>query len=148
LILLLDVLEHIDKGFVTNLIQSYASPGTLFLITVPLYPFLYSEHDINLGHKRRHAYAELQRLMRNEGLHIVRSGYLFSSLLIIRLLQLLAGKVYSRLKPGRKGSSFADVTAWNHSPFMTKIVKGFLYLDVKYANRFPGLSGYVLASLP
>jgi hypothetical protein len=76
LILLLDVLEHIDKGFFRNLVQSYASPGTLFLITVALYPFLYSEHDINLGHRRRYMYTELQWPMRNEGLHIVRSAYL------------------------------------------------------------------------
>ena len=149
LILLLDVLEHIenDKGFLRDLVERFSFPDTVFLITVPLHSFLFSEHDIKLNHKRRYAYKELLLQIRGEGLHIIRSGNIFSSLLIFRIVQSIFGKVFSKkLLPGRKGSSFADVAAWNHSALVTAIVKTLLRFDAKYTNWFPGLSGYVLAN--
>lgn len=148
LILLLDILEHIDDdvGFLSNLVKRFSSSNTMFLITVPLHSSLFSEHDINLGHRRRYTYSELLSEIEEAGLNIINSGNLFSSLFIFRMLQIIVGKVFSKLRPGYKGSSFADVAAWNHSVLFTSVVKTLLRFDVKYANRFPGLSGYVLAS--
>jgi len=149
LILLLDVLEHIndDVGFLSSLVKRFSSSNTIFLIAVPLHPSLFSEHDINLGHRRRYDYTELLSRVKETGLNIINSGNLFSSLFIFRMLQVIIGKVFGKLRPGKKGASFADVSSWNHSVLLTTIVKTLLRLDVKYANRFPGLSGYVLASV-
>lgn len=148
LILLLDVLEHIedDREFLKNLIQRFSSPDTLFLITVPLHSFLFSEHDIKLAHKRRYNYNKLLLQIQKERLDIIRSGNLFSSLLLFRILQVICGKLLIKLRPGRKGASFTDVAAWNHSILLTAMVKWLLRFDIKYANRLPGLSGYVVAS--
>lgn len=117
------------------------------MITVPLHPFLFSEHDINLGHKRRYNYNEFLLRVKSRGLRIMDSGNIFSSLFIARMLQVILGKAFGRFRPGRKGGSLADVSSWNHSALFTAIVKAFLRLDAKYANRVPGLSAYVLASL-
>jgi len=148
LILLLDVLEHIDDdvGFLSSLVKRFSSSNTIFLIAVPLHPSLFSEHDINLGHRRRYTYSELLSRMEETGLNIINSGNLFSSLFIFRMLQVIFGKVFRKLRPGYKGSSFADVAAWNHSALLTTIVRTLLRFDVKIANKLPGLSGYVLAS--
>jgi len=148
LILLLDVLEHVedDMGFLQNLVNQYSSPETFFLITVPLHPFLFSEHDIYLRHKRRYSYSELLFKIQGAGLKIVDSGNLFSSLLIFRTLQIILGKFFAKLRPGRKGSTFADVANWNHSILLTRLAKIILRFDINYARRFPGLSGYALAS--
>lgn len=146
LILLLDVLEHIenDVEFLRNLTQRFSSFDTYFLITVPLHPFLFSEHDIRLGHKRRYTYKELSSLILDAGLREIHSGNLFSSLLIFRALQCIKNV----LCRSSKSSFFNDVAEWNHPAWVTAIVETLLRFDVKYANRFPGLSGYVLASLP
>ncbi|MEA3346540.1 MAG: methyltransferase domain-containing protein [Candidatus Auribacterota bacterium] len=149
LILLLDVLEHIedDKEFLKGLVEKFSLRGTVFLITVPLHSFLFSEHDIKLNHKRRYAYNELPRQVRSEGLNIIREGNIFSSLWIFRIVQLIFGKGFSKKPlPGRRGSSFTDVAVWDHSALFTAIVKLLLRFDVKYTNWFPGLSGYVLAN--
>ena len=147
LVLLLDVLEHIedDRGFLENLIKQYASLDTFFLITVPLHPFLFSEHDVNLGHKRRYTYSELMLQLQSAGLKIIDSGNMFSSLFIFRIMQLIFGKVYTKLRPGYRGSSFADVASWNHSDTLTNLTNWLLRVDIKYTNKLPGLSGYALA---
>src|SRR5208337_1627345 len=112
LVLLLDVLEHVedDKGFLKHIIKHYASPDTFILITVPLHPFLFSEHDVNLGHKRRYTCGELIQQLQGAGLEIIDSGNLFSSLFFFRTMQLIFGKVYTKLRPGYRGSLFADVS--------------------------------------
>lgn len=147
LVLLLDILEHIedDKGFLNYIIKHYASSDTFFLITVPLHPFLFSEHDVNLGHKRRYTYGELMLQLQSAGLKIIDSGNMFSSLFIFRIMQLIFGKVYTKLRPGYRGSSFADVSSWNHSDTLTNLTNWLLRVDIKYTNKLPGLSGYALA---
>jgi len=148
-ILLLDILEHVkdDQKFLKDIIHRFSYQETFFLITVPLHPFIFSNHDINLGHKRRYTYSELLAKAKSAGLRICYSRYLFSGLLLFRILQLFFGKFINVLKPGQKGTSFTDVATWKHSSLLTTIVNGLVRLDIKCASRLPGLSGYVLASL-
>lgn len=63
LFLLADVIEHVedDAGFLARLVRS-ASPGALFLITVPADPGLWSRHDETHLHFRRYERADLARL--------------------------------------------------------------------------------------
>lgn len=62
-LLLLDVLEHLDDdaAFLGRLAEFLPS-GRLLLLTVPAHPFLWSSHDVVLGHRRRYRADELQRL--------------------------------------------------------------------------------------
>src|SRR6185437_10984047 len=55
LYLIMDVLEHVehDEDFLASLI-AFSRPGSVFLITVPAWPFLWSEHDVVAGHFRRY----------------------------------------------------------------------------------------------
>jgi ubiquinone/menaquinone biosynthesis C-methylase UbiE len=53
LVLLLDVLEHVDDERVLSEVRRVLTPGGLCVISVPAHPFLWSERDVASGHLRR-----------------------------------------------------------------------------------------------
>ena len=59
----MDVLEHVedDFGMFSGLVAS-ASPGSLFLVTVPADPRLWSGHDESFGHYRRYERPRFEQL--------------------------------------------------------------------------------------
>ena len=147
LILLMDVIEHIedDKSFLKNLLQKeYIDDDSLFLITVPAYQSLFSEHDVFLKHFRRYSQKQLKETLQSTRFEIVDSGYFFTSLLAPRLLSLSKEKIF--------GSSKAEgLAAWKGSKKQSNIFKEILYLDFKTTNllhrlglKIPGLSSYAL----
>ena len=62
-VLLADVLEHVedDASFVEDIVASL-KPGGMLFITVPAHRFLWSHHDLVLGHLRRYSAGELRSL--------------------------------------------------------------------------------------
>lgn len=61
LIMLTDVLEHIDDDYeMFSELFAAAPPGCIFLITVPADESLWSEHDESFGHYRRYDLARLE----------------------------------------------------------------------------------------
>ena len=58
-----DVIEHIadDRGFLAALVEA-AHPGSLFLLTVPADPNLWSPHDVSHGHFRRYTLETFESL--------------------------------------------------------------------------------------
>ena len=78
LVLMMDVLEHVDDD--RGLLRHYATKvpsGAHFLVTVPAFRFLWSGHDVFLEHKRRYRLGEIEAAMRDAGLQIVRGAYYF-----------------------------------------------------------------------
>lgn len=71
-ILLADVLEHVedDRGFLRGIAETMR-PGATLLITVPAHRWLWSEHDVALGHFRRYRSRELRDLWSELPLHEV-----------------------------------------------------------------------------
>ena len=67
-VLLMDVLEHIDDdvGFLKNVINSVPT-GAWFVISVPAFQFLWSRHDEFLEHKRRYTIMTVEKLVKNSG---------------------------------------------------------------------------------
>ena len=81
LILMIDVLEHVDND--QTLLQSYierAPRSASVLISVPAFQFLWSGHDVFLEHRRRYTRAQVEALVRRAGLEVVRSRYFFAIL--------------------------------------------------------------------
>ncbi|MCK5855947.1 MAG: methyltransferase domain-containing protein [Bacteroidales bacterium] len=146
-VLLMDVIEHIenDKEFLSSLVnKDYINHDTLFLITVPAYQSLFSEHDVFLNHYRRYSRKQLVNTLNSSGFDIIESGNFFSSLLAPRLLNLGKEKIFG--KPKSQG-----LAAWQGSKKQSNILKEVLYLDFKTTNlmhrlglKIPGLSTYAL----
>lgn len=100
LIVLLDVLEHIEEDALTlQTLRSKLKPGGHLLITVPAYRWLWSGHDEINHHKRRYLLPELTAKLRQSGLQTVYSSYfntlLFPVVAAARLLQSCFGLLRS-----------------------------------------------------
>lgn len=152
LVLLMDVLEHIedDSGFLAGLLaRPYIGPQTRVLITVPAYQGLFCSHDAFLGHYRRYSNARLLGLVDSSGLRVLEIGYFFSSLLPLRMLQVLKERALG-MKPDRESSG---LTTWNGGTAQAAILQGALVLDWRVSRllhalgiRLAGLSNYAVCA--
>lgn len=81
LILIMDVLEHVD--FDVRLIRQYSEDmplGGKVLVTVPAFRFLWSGHDVFLGHRRRYTLPAIEKKIKMAGLSVLCSRYFFGAL--------------------------------------------------------------------
>jgi SAM-dependent methyltransferase len=78
---LFDVVEHIedDLGFLLG-INQVLIPGGVVYITVPAYNFLWSSEDDFAGHFRRYSQSSLLNVLRQAGLTLVLSAFIFAPL--------------------------------------------------------------------
>jgi SAM-dependent methyltransferase len=75
----LDVLEHIpDDVAAVREIARVLAPGGMLYVTVPAYRSLWSAHDVALMHQRRYVASEIQHLVTDAGLEMVRLTYTVS----------------------------------------------------------------------
>jgi len=147
LLLLLDVLEHIadDGTFLNETVRLNAAPGSFVLVTVPCWPYLFSAHDVHLRHMRRYRPAECRDLLTSSGLRILKEGGFYHSLLVFRVLAVLAERIGRWQKPPD------DLGQWNVGSFATCFVTGTLKVDNAFTDLFsrlglcvPGLSYWAL----
>ena len=76
LVILLDVLEHVDDHLlVLKSIDKILKPGGRVVITVPAFQFLWSEHDNRHHHKRRYTKRELTQTLLESGLKPMQVTY-------------------------------------------------------------------------
>lgn len=82
LILMMDVLEHVDDdvGLARSVIAA-AAAGTRVVVTVPAFQWMWSEHDVFLEHRRRYTLAGIQRVLAAAGLHMEGGRYLYGFVL-------------------------------------------------------------------
>ncbi|MBW5447522.1 methyltransferase domain-containing protein [Cohnella sp. CFH 77786] len=136
LIVLLDVLEHIDDDVgALRTLASKLKPGGSLLITVPAFSFLWSRHDESHHHKRRYRLRELTDKMRQCRLRPIHASYfntwLFPVIALVRILQ-------RRLGPTTKSD---DLTL--PSPVLNKLLAGILSSErhlLKFAKLPFGVS--------
>jgi SAM-dependent methyltransferase len=103
-VLLLDVLEHLDDeaGALATAGRALA-PGGLLVTTVPAYPWLWSGHDERLGHRRRYTAAALRRVLERAGFGVLHLTYfntlLFPMVVLARGWTRIAGHTGHDLHP-------------------------------------------------
>jgi SAM-dependent methyltransferase len=97
-----DVLEHVDDdvGFLRE-VRRVLQPGGWVLLSVPAYPFLWSEHDVSLHHKRRYVRATLALALRRGGLEIVRMTYGMTTMFPLIAGYRLLTKPFPKDRPAR-----------------------------------------------
>lgn len=80
LVLMMDVLEHVDDD--VGLLIEYMEKvpvGAKFLLSVPAFDFLWSNHDIFLDHRRRYSLNQVEGLCARAGLRVKKSCYFFGA---------------------------------------------------------------------
>ncbi|MBW6504430.1 class I SAM-dependent methyltransferase [bacterium] len=144
LVLLMDVLEHVqeDNKFLAEIVDGYLAKGGNLIITVPAFSFLYSRHDVYLAHFRRYDRKQLVRLVKDSNLICIRSGYLFLSLLPIRLAEVL----WERITDGERERS-RGVGGWSSGKLLTLAATAILRCENRLSMflnsigvRIPGLT--------
>jgi hypothetical protein len=153
LVLLLDVLEHIehDASFLRSLSDSpLIQRDTSFVITVPAMPVLYSSHDRCLGHYRRYTLSQIRRTCESAGLETLEAGYCYLLGFFVRGLRCLLERI-GLLSPLRATA----VTAWRAGPLWTRWCQRVLALDLSISRllarlriSLPGLSCYIVCRKP
>lgn len=149
LVLLMDVLEHVedDRGMLRGLASGpLGSAATRFLITVPAYNSLFCSHDRFLGHYRRYSFAEFNALLGAARLSPLSAGFLFTSLVPIRILQVIR----ERLVPPSKAPP-TGLASWRGSDAAARVMSAVLELDGRLSLallalgiRLPGLSNFAV----
>ncbi|MDI3399931.1 methyltransferase [Pseudomonas sp. V88_4] len=143
LVLLMDVLEHVDDDL--GLLKSYVDKvpsGSRFLMTVPAFQFMWSGHDDFLEHKRRYTLGQFEALAGNAGLTVERGAYYFAVVFPLALA--------SRLLPGGARGAAPRSQLKKHHPLVNMLLKTLCSLELPLMgiNRVGGLSVFVLARKP
>lgn len=148
LMLLMDVLEHVDDD--VGLLRSYvgdATSGTRVLITVPAFRFLWSGHDVFLGHRRRYTVAAIEDVARRAGLSVERGCYFFAAIFPIAA----ALRLPAAIRHAVTGAQPGPRSEMRRHGAVGNAVLGSLStaeLPVFRRNRLFGLTAFVLARVP
>ncbi|SHI69027.1 class I SAM-dependent methyltransferase [Desulfofundulus thermosubterraneus] len=121
LVLLLDVLEHLDDDRL-GLMEAgrVLRPGGMVLVSVPAHPWLYGSHDRALGHRRRYTPQSLFRTAGGAGLSVEFMSYtnffIFPAAALVRMKERSqsGGAVRGCLPPfwGKFIAGFYRVESW------------------------------------
>jgi SAM-dependent methyltransferase len=92
LINLFDVIEHVkEDGASLRALSALLNPGGRIVLTVPAFPFLWSQHYDDSHHQRRYRRRDLKDLSRKHGLSLDYASYfnfwLFPPVALIRLIR-------------------------------------------------------------
>jgi len=142
LVLLMDVLEHVDDD--VGLLKDYVnkvSDGTRFLISVPAFQFLWSGHDVFLEHKRRYRLNQLEEVVRRAGLKVQHSAYYYAAVLPLATVIRLAGNWVT------KGKTRSQSQLSSHHPLINWLLAAVSRAEMPLLkwNRLAGLTIFCIA---
>lgn len=140
-----DVLEHIEKDDrALKEVFRLLTPGGYFLATVPAYQFLWSEHDIALGHVRRYTASGFSEKIARSGLQTLKTSYLISFIFPAVVAYRMMRKVIH--PKSRKNTAYVGLPSTINNFFIF-----LLNIEARLLNyvRFPfGTSVICLAKKP
>lgn len=149
LVLLMDVLEHVedDLGLLRDLAgRPYFGDATRVLITVPSYTRLFCSHDRFLGHYRRYSTRTLETLIGAARLSPIEIGHLFTSLVPVRVLQVVRERFSRPVEEPPTG-----LATWQGSETLARLLAALLEWDgriglalLNTGIHLPGLSNFAI----
>ena len=144
-VLLMDVLEHVpdDIALLSDYVNKVKS-GTVFLISVPAFQFLWSNHDVFLEHKRRYTLGGISKVAVASGLSITSASYYFGTVFPIAATTRLGGKIF-------KTKRHMPVSQLKrHSAFVNNALKTLVSVELPFLhfNKVAGLTVFCLARKP
>jgi SAM-dependent methyltransferase len=144
----LDVLEHLDDDLgAAHELYRALRPGGRLLVTVPAYQWLWSSHDVALGHRRRYRQGDVRSLLESVGFEVELCSYVMTAVLppaiVVRLLERL---------PGRRPPAAQSESGYLPIPRMlNELLTRIVSFDGVLAGRVPlpfGLSVAAVARKP
>ena len=137
LVLMMDVLEHVDND--TDMLASYVerSPvGATFVISVPAFQFMWSGHDVFLDHRRRYSLAQLEVVVGQAGLEVVEGFYAFAPVFPVAALTRLLSR-----------SNTPQSQLKQHHPLVNTVLTLLCAMEwpLLKTNRLGGLSAFCVA---
>ena len=95
-VLLLDVIEHLDDDVAAlRRAREAVRPGGIVMVTVPAYAWLWSGHDVALGHRRRYTRRGVRAALEAAALRVEHLGHfntvLFPAIAGVRLAKRVVG---------------------------------------------------------
>lgn len=142
LVLMMDVLEHVqdDVALLNEYVQKVPY-GSRFLITVPAFSCLWSEHDEFLGHMRRYTLKQLETSVRDASLVVNHGAYYFGMVFPIAATLRLAQKIISDGNDPRSQLS-------RQHPVTNSILKTLCDLELHFMeyNKIAGLTAFCMAT--
>ena len=141
-LLLMDVLEHVgdDRALLADSVAKVPR-GARVVITVPAFRFLWSGHDVFLGHERRYTLRQVETLARSVGLDVRVGAYYFGVVLPIAA----ARRLVSRVAPTRGEAPRSDLARYSAPVNLALRAACRLELPFFRANRLAGLTVCCLA---
>lgn len=140
-----DVLEHIDDDVAAlREWKRVLKDDGCIIITIPAYQWLWSAHDVTLGHVRRYTTKQVRLVAEQAGLQPVRISYALSFSLPLVVGGRLAGKVCS--SKINNSASYVDVPHW-----LNTLLTHLLYLEARlhqYMNFPAGTSVIAVLKKP
>ena len=143
LVCMLDVLEHV-AGERQALAETYRvlRPGGHLLLTVPALPWLWSEWDVRVHHRRRYTRRSLVSVMDRAGFRLCRVTFFNSALLpVVAAVRLI--KPLGRIVRAADGNEFA----LGSRPLVNRVLTGALKLEALWIGRASLPIGVSLAAL-
>lgn len=142
LVLVMDVLEHVEDD--VGLLKEYIGKvpcGTGFLISVPAFQFLWSEHDVFLGHRRRYTLSQICSVAERAGLMVESSAYYFGAILPAVAAMRVLGRIF------RRSSRPIKSQLRRHSKVVNGLLKMACHaeLGIMRLNHFAGLTAFCMA---
>ncbi|HJA07573.1 MAG TPA: class I SAM-dependent methyltransferase [Candidatus Mailhella merdigallinarum] len=140
--LVMDVLEHVDND--VDILKFYSEKllkNSQIFISVPAFPWLWSNHDVFLEHKRRYTLHTLEKVVVNSGLQIEQLCYYFGLVFPLAAALRLPQKFI-------KSSNAPRSQLQRHSKISNKILTSIctLEMSVMKFNKICGLSVFCLAT--
>lgn len=128
IVLLLDVIEHIDNvnEFLSAALKHLKENGIL-VVSVPAHQWLFSDYDIQDGHKRRYNLMQIKQLFTDQNLDVINAKYWGLFMLPLVIIR----KYYLVLNPKnavKKGFSIPH-------PLFNKLALQIMNLETEYINH-------------
>ena len=145
LVLLMDVLEHVADD--VGLLRAYVAPaasGTRFVITVPAFNWLWSEHDVFLEHFRRYTLARIVAVCTAAGLQVETGCYFYALVLPLAVLSRGLGALRRQKNTPARSQMRA------HGALVNTLLWLACRAELPWfrANRVAGLTAFVAARKP
>ena len=140
-ILLMDVLEHIDKPVEFLEAANYhLSPGGKIIINVPAIQLLYSKYDAIAGHVKRYRLTTIANELTKAGFHVECAGYWGLSLVPLLLIRKLVLNFY-------REENVIEIGFQPSSHLMRQLLNLLMFIETRLFTRTPiGSSLVVIAT--